>query len=110
MSQSNEANDVEENTEENNEAPVDFDNLSETQKQRIMSNPEVRKMIEYSESNLPQIVGMLDSFIPDEDEDETDETYELFITEVADGAGRVQPDTIDKILREVVKEGKAGTN
>lgn len=81
-----------------------FDELSERQKQKIMSNPEVRKMLEYSEKNIPQIAGQLNSLVPDEDEE--DETFELFTQSVADRSGRVTQSTVKKVIRGMVEEGK----
>lgn len=88
-------------------AEINMDELSEEQKEKIMGNAEVRKMIEYSEQSLPEVSELLEDFVP-EDEDEDDSTYELYTEGVADRSGRVTQASVKKVINGMIEEGRSG--
>jgi len=78
---------------------IDFDDLSDDMKDRLLSHPEVRRYIEYEETSIPQFVPMLRNLINDESE-----TFDLFVEGIADRSGRVTKQTVRKVLNSAVEE------
>lgn len=98
MSESEEAEDLE---------SIDFSNLSDEQQEALASHPQVRKMLEYEETSIPQIVGMLSNLIDEEYSEDNDTTYTLLVEGIAERSGRVTESTVHKVFSGFVEEYNA---
>ena len=98
MSEENES-DNEETAEE-----IDFSELNEEQQKALSQHPEVRKMLEYEETSIPQITGMLANLIDEEWSEDSDTTYSVLVEGIAERSGRVTESTVDKVLNGFVEE------
>jgi len=90
---------------------IDFENLSDEQKEMLSSNPDIRRMLEYSDSAIPDAVEAIES-LQDADSFEmegsktvvSDGTYSLLVEGIAERAGRTTPSTVHKVLNGLVDE------
>jgi len=94
MSESNEADNS--NEAENNS--IDFEDLSTEQMEALSEHPEVRKMLRYEETSIPQVAGMLRNLTEADEDTETGEAYELLVSGIAERSGRVTEQTVRKVL------------
>ena len=99
-----------ENDESESES-IDFENLSAEQKEMLSSNPDIRRMLEYSDSAIPQAVDAIRK-LQSQDEFEmegsknvlSEGTYSLLVEGIAERAGRTTPSTVHKVLNGLVEE------
>lgn len=91
-------------SEEATEEQIDFSELNEEQQQALSQHPEVRKMLEYEETSIPQIAGMLNNLIDEEWSEDSDSTYSVLVEGIAERSGRVTESTVDKVLNGFVEE------
>lgn len=102
--------DTSEENEQNETATIDFSDLSDEQKEALSAHPEVRKMLTYEETSIPQISGMLknlqeaDENADDENEAEKAEAFNLLVSGIAERSGRVTESTVEKVLAGFVEE------
>ena len=98
-------------SEQQNSNEINLSDLSDEQKEALTSHPEVRKMLEYEDTSIPQIAGMLrnltevepsDDFLTADANPET--TYEILIHGIAEKHGRITRSTIHKVLSGFVTE------
>lgn len=90
------------NEAENNS--IDFEELSESQKEIVGKHPEIRKMLRYEETSVPQVAGMLRNLTESEDGTEAAEAYELLVSGIAERSGRVTEATVRKVLSNLPEE------
>ena len=102
---------------DSNESEITLDDLSEEQKDVLLGNPEVRKMLEYEETSIPQVSSMLknltgmgsdeaearESFL-NGDSDSPETTYEILIQGISDREGRITRSTVHKVLTGFTRE------
>lgn len=104
MADNKEENEAEAEAEEN--AELDFSELSDSQKEKLATHPQVRKMLEYEDTSIPQIVGMLNNLMNGEHE----ETYDLLVSGIEERSGRITESTIRKVLEKFVEEYQEVSN
>ena len=102
---------------DSNESEITLDDLSEEQKDVLLGNPEVRKMLEYEETSIPQVSSMLknltgmgsdeaearESFL-NGDSDSPETTYEILIQGISEREGRITRSTVHKVLTGFTRE------
>lgn len=98
-SENDEVENAEDNAESENAPVVDFSELSESQKEALASNPEVRKMLEFEETSIPQISSMLSNL----QENDT-ATFNLMVEGIAERRGRITEQTVERVLTGFTEE------
>ena len=86
------------------ETTIDFNELSESQKEVLGTHPEVRKMLRYEETSIPQVAGMLRNLTEADEGSESAEAYELLVSGIAERSGRVTEATVRKVLSNLPEE------
>jgi hypothetical protein len=86
---------------ETEETGINPNELSEEQLEALSSHPQVRRMLEYEETSIPQISSMLNNLMGSE---EYEETYDLLVEGIAERSGRVTQSTVRKVLNGFVDE------
>lgn len=106
MADNNDGNDG--NDEEGNFS-INLDDLSDEQISALTENPDVKRMLTYEDTTIPEVsagLGALQN--PDEnDVDEPEaynEAYELLVSGVAERSGRITEATTRKVLEGLVAE------
>jgi hypothetical protein len=101
-----ESENAEEEAEAQNEeaSEIDFSDLSDEQREALSTHPEVRKMLEYEDTSVPQISGMLKNLIDEEWSEESETTYGILVRGIAERSGRVTESTVNKVLNGFVEE------
>lgn len=89
---------------------INIDDLSEEQKEKLLSNPQIQRMLTYEDSEVPALVEAIRSLqegdefeLADTDEVASDGTYSLIVEGVADEAGRTTASTVNTVLTTVVE-------
>ena len=99
---------------DNNESgngSIDFEDLSEKQKEKLASNPDIRKMLEYEESPIPDLVDSIREMQENDDFEmgessrdvASDGLYSLFVEDIADKGGRTTPSTVHTVLSAAIE-------
>lgn len=83
---------------------VDIDELTEEQVESLLENPEVRKTIEYDEAGVADVADLLQNLAENED---VEDTYDLFTQSVADRSGRVTQSTVQKVISGMIEEAES---
>ena len=105
MSDNNTEADEADEEQSNNEATeIDFSALSDEQRNALSSHPEVRKMLTYEETSIPQVASMLGNLQADDADEETAEAYSLLVSGIAERRGRITESTVRKVLSGLVEE------
>ena len=100
-----------------NSAQIDLSDLSDEQKEALTTHPEVRKMLEYEDTAIPQIAKMLRNLTDETPSDKflagdakPDTTYEILIHGIAEKHGRITRSTIHKVLTGFTSEYESVQN
>lgn len=97
--------DESEESEDNDNAPsIDIDDLTDAQKEMLLSNPQVKKTLTYEQTALTQIVPMLANLKGDDEGTTNHEAYSLLVKGIAERSGRVTESTVQKVLDGFVEE------
>lgn len=94
-------NDESENDESNT---INISELSEDQLNALAENPEVRKMLQYEETSIPQVASMLSNLTGAEEDSTEAEAYNLLVSGIAERSGRVTESTVRKVLSNFSEE------
>ena len=102
---------------DNSESSIDFEELTEAQKEKLASNPDIRRMLEYEESEIPQLVDAIrklqanDDFETEDSRTVTSEgTYSLFVEHIAEHGGRTTASTVHTVLNAAVEAYEEANN
>lgn len=84
---------------------VDIDDLTEEQLETLVSNPEVRKTLEYDDAGIDGVAEQLGEI--SDDDSEFSDTFDLFVEGVAERSGRVTEATVRKVITGMVAEANS---
>lgn len=87
-----------------NGVSMDFDDLTEEQKEAILQNDDVRKSLRYQDENVSDTYDGLAALVEADEDSEAGEAYDLLVSGIAERSGRVTEKTVNKVLNGFVDE------
>lgn len=83
---------------------MDFDDLTEEQKEAILQNPDVRKSLRYQDEAIQTANDGLTELQESDEDSELSEAFDLLVSGIAERSGRVTESTVRKVLEGFTAE------